>query len=420
MKVLYISADLGIPILGGKGGAVHVRSLVAALSRAGHEVVVAAPTLNKSPWEQPAELDGRLLHLPPSDEVKDAALILKSFNATIDGNANSLSGQVRRILYNQQLEKQLVRKFDSHPPDLIYERCSLFATAGVTLAREINRPLIVELNAPLAREQAAYRGSALNELATTAEQWTLTRADAVVAVSDQVREYAISIGVDPERVHVVPNGVDTSLFHPRRDGVDLPERWRLGAGPILGFVGGLRPWHGVELLPDVLADLLPDFPDLQLVIAGEGPLLSELVNRLEARGVADHAILTGLLPHDQIPHLIRQFDIGLAPYPELHHDFYFSPLKLFEYMACAVPVVAPAVGQISDVVQHDHHGLLYDVHDKNALATACHLLLSDRAKRQTLGANGAELIAQNFTWDRNARRVMHLAGELADYRGVSA
>lgn len=419
VKVLYICADLGIPILGGKGAAVHVRSIVAAMSRAGHEVLVTTPMLNKSPWEMPASLEGLLLHIPPTDETKDAALMLKSFNAAVDGSARALSGEVRRILYNQQLEKRLVRKFDSHPPDFIYERCSLFATAGVTLAREINRPLIIELNAPLSREQSVYRGSALNDLAAKAEQWTLTRADAVVTVSEQVRAYAISIGVQPERVHVIPNGVDTTMFHPTRNGVDPRKRWGIGDGPVLGFVGGLRPWHGVEFLPELLASLLPDFPDLKLVIAGEGPLRRELENRLGKCGVANHTVLTGLIPHDQIPHLIRHFDVALAPYPDLNHEFYFSPLKLFEYMACGVPVVAPALGQMTDVINHEQNGLLYDVNDGNGMASACRSLLTDNALRRDLGANAARLVTRRYTWDRNAQRVVDLAKALASQSGAT-
>lgn len=409
MKVLYISADLGIPVLGGKGGAIHIRSLVAALSRASHDVLLVTPTLNKSPWATPAKLDGQLLHIPPSDEIKDAALALKSFNASISGVAHSLSGQVRRILYNQQLEKRLVRKFDGHPPDLIYERCSMFSTAGVVLAEANDRPLIVELNAPLAKEQAEYRGSALDSLATEAERWALSRADAVIAVSEQVRDYAISVGVHPDRVHVLPNGVDTATFHPRRNGIDPRTRWRIGDGPILGFVGGLKPWHGVEVLPDVLEELLSECPDLKMVIAGDGPLRQDLEDRFFKRGLTKNVVMTGLIPHDQIPHLIRVFDVAVAPYPKLNHDFYFSPLKLFEYMACGVPVVAPAVGQISDVVRDQQNGLLYEAEDIPALTSACGSLLRNSSRAKAMGSEGADYVSKNFTWDRNAARVIEIA-----------
>ena len=182
MKILYLCPDLGVPVLGRKGASVHVRELVAAFGRAGHNVVLAAQVLNKSPWEQPASVDANVLHLRASSHIADVAAALKALNAML-GAENSLPGELRRILYNQELADNLNRRFDGDPPHFIYERASLYGTAGVVLARELNVPHLLELNAPLAVEQAAYRGTGLGELAAQAERWTLSRADAVLTVS---------------------------------------------------------------------------------------------------------------------------------------------------------------------------------------------------------------------------------------------
>src|SRR5207249_11484303 len=147
------------------------------------------------------------------------------------------------------LGPQLKRQFESAPPDFIYERASLYGTAAVTLARELNVPLLVELNAPQAVEQSAYRATGLGELAAQAERWALLQADAVLTVSAPLRDFVLSQGVEPGRVHVVPNGVDATLFQPSPPDPAGRARWGLGNGPVLGFVGGLRPWHGVEALP---------------------------------------------------------------------------------------------------------------------------------------------------------------------------
>ena len=114
MKILYLCTDLGIPVLGHKGASVHVRSLVSALSRAGHTVVLASPLLSKSPWEVPAKLDVSLLHLPPSADTVNAVLSLKAFNESL-GVTNSLPGELRSILYDQELGTQLKRRFESAP-----------------------------------------------------------------------------------------------------------------------------------------------------------------------------------------------------------------------------------------------------------------------------------------------------------------
>src|SRR5438093_13579850 len=175
MKILYLCTDLGVPVLGRKGASVHLRSLVTAFVRAGHSVILAAPLLNKSPWEGPAKLDVSLLHLPPSADIVNAVLALKAFNETL-GVTNSLPGELRRILYNQEIVTPIKRRFEHDPPDFIYERASLYSTAGIALAHELKVPLLVELNAPLAVEQSAYYGgTGLGGLAAQAERWTLVQ-----------------------------------------------------------------------------------------------------------------------------------------------------------------------------------------------------------------------------------------------------
>ena len=411
MKILYLCADLGIPILGYKGASVHVRGLVAALARAGHSVVLAAPVLNKSPWQGPARLEVPLVHLPPSAEAVSAVQALKAFNETL-GTTNSLPGELRRILYNHELETQLKRQFESHPPDFIYERASLYAIAGVSLARTLDVPLLVELNAPLAVEQSTYRATGLGELAAQAERWMLVRADAVLVVSAPLRNHVVSLGAEPSRVHVFPNGVDAALFQPGPPDLRVRARWALGEGPVLGFVGGLRPWHGVELLPQLLERLVQRSQNLRLVIVGDGPLRGQLERDLQARGLTRSVVFTGSLPHEEVAELLRQFDVALAPYPRPKHPFYFSPLKLFEYMACGIPVVAAELEQIAAVVRDGETGLLYSPGELDALTAACGRLLADPALRHRLGQAAAKGIHGRYTWDHNAARVIEIARSL--------
>ena len=411
MKILYLSSDLGIPVLGQKGASVHLRGLVTAFVRAGHSVVLAAPLLNKSPWEGPAKLDVSLLHLPPSADIVNAVLALKSFNEML-GVANPLPGELRRILYNQEIVTPIKRRFEHDPPDFIYERASLYSTAGVALAHELNVLLVVELNAPLAVEQSAYRATGLGELAAQAERWALLQADAVLTVSAPLRDYVVSLGVELGRVQVVPNGVDATLFHPAPPEPSIRARWGLGNGPVLGFVGGLRRWHGVEALPTLLERLVQRYRGLRLVIVGDGPLRGELEHTLKERGLTRSVVFTGSLPHEEVADLIRQFDVALAPYSKPEHAFYFSPLKLFEYMACGVPVVAAALGQIAEIVRDGETGLLYPPDELDALTAACDRLLADPALRQRLGQAAAKEVHGLYTWDRNAARVVELTRAL--------
>lgn len=417
MKILYLCTDLGIPVLGQKGAAVHVREMATSFERAGHRTILATPQLNKSPWEDLVPFAGTLLHVPPGPETAAAILAFKEYNDSL-GIENTLPGELRRILHDREVVPKLRMKFGNHRPDFVYERASLYATAGVHLARDLECPLILELNSPLALEQTTYRATGLGELAERAERWTLRRADAVLTVSGVLREYVISLGVEPKRVHVIPNGVNPELFRPGTPDPEVRARWGLGDGPILGFVGGLRPWHGVETLPALLENLSRRHTDAQLVIAGDGPLRGELERDLRERGLSGHAVFTGWMTHEDVAPLIQTFDIALAPYPRAEHDFYFSPLKLFEYMACGIPVVATDLGQISEVVRDGETGLLCPPGEHGALVDACDRLLRDPQLGSRLGKAAANEVRNHYTWDRNAARVAALAGSLIAGRRV--
>ncbi|HYX92276.1 MAG TPA: glycosyltransferase family 4 protein, partial [Myxococcaceae bacterium] len=210
LRILYLSTDLGIPVLGRKGASVHVRSMVQAFARAGHQVVVASPLLNKSPWEEPAKLGVPCLHLPPGEDTQKAVLALRTFAEGL-GLEGSFPGELRRILHNQELAAVLQHRFEGEPPDFIYERAALYGISGAAVARHLGRPLLLELNAPLAVEQATYRGTGFGDLAQRAERHMLSQADAVLTVSAPLREYVLGLGVPPSRVHVIPNGIDPAL-----------------------------------------------------------------------------------------------------------------------------------------------------------------------------------------------------------------
>jgi glycosyltransferase involved in cell wall biosynthesis len=411
LKILYLCPDLGVPILGSKGASAHVRGLVRALNTAGHSLVVAAPLLSKTAWQAPASLRAPVWHVPPGTGIRRAVAALRGFAVTLGADA-SFTGEVRRILYDHELLARLRRRFEQDRPDAIYERAALHATAGVALARELGIPHLLELNAPLSLEQTTYRGTGFGKLASEAERWTLTRTHAVLAVSGTLGQYALSLGVEPHRVHVLPNGVDEGLFQPGPPDRVTRARWALDTGPVLGFVGGLRPWHGVEALPLLLARIRARHPRVRLVVVGDGPLLAELVSSLRQAGLLEHVVFTGSLPQDEVAALIRQFDVALAPYAEVDHPFYFSPLKIFEYMACGIPPVAAGLGQIREVVRDGETGLLYPAGDDDAFAAACTRLLSDDDLRQRMGKAAAREVRGRYTWQRNAERVVEIARTL--------
>jgi glycosyltransferase involved in cell wall biosynthesis len=376
VRIAYLSADFGVPVFGDKGASVHVRELSRALHAIGNDVLIITP---RADGRRPAGFDVPVHAVPAGPAAQE------------------------RRRYAPMLHRRALPVLRAFRPDAIYERYSLFATAGTTLARDLGVPHVLEVNAPLADEHAAYRERADADDARRVERRLMRAADRVVAVSPAIERWLLSIGA--ERVTVLPNGVDPDRFRPL-DAAGVAVRAALGAErrPVVGFVGSLKPWHDVATLVRALA-LLDDRRPALLVV-GAGPGRERLA--AEAARCRVEAIFTGALPHQRVPAHLAAFDVAVAPYAA-DDGFYFSPLKLVEYLAAARPVVAADVGEIRHCVRPGMTGSLYAPGDVAGLAAAIRALLADRRRAAVLGAAGRMHVRADHTWEGNARAVGAIA-----------
>jgi glycosyltransferase involved in cell wall biosynthesis len=167
--------------------------------------------------------------------------------------------------------------------------------------------------------------------------------------------------------------------------------------PLAALSGRLRPWHGASTVAEAWRRLGRDAPPLLVIGDGDGR------EELEAAG----ATVTGFVPHDAVPGLLSQANIGLVPYAADAPD-YFSPIKLFEYLAAGLAVIAADIPGVRDVTG-TAAALLVDAGDADGLAAAVARLASDGALRSELGLNGQALVAEAHTWQHRARRVLDIA-----------
>ena len=400
MRIAYLSADYGIPVLGGKGGSVHIRELIAALVAEGHEVTLYCTRLG----------DGALARIPARivEVAKPAgsqAMTINAGNGAQPEMSERLTKERGWMARARALERQVIADHDERPFDMVYERYSLWSRAGVRIAQRTGLPLTVEVNAPLLSEAQAYREIAAIDDARAIESDVLTNADAIIAVSEGVKSYCVEGGARPERVHVVPNAVDTKAFSPETPPAAVPGR---GAGPVIGFVGGLKPWHGLQELLAAFRNISVQHPDARLLIVGDGPMRGWIEGFAAGTDLAERIHITGWVAHADLPSLITAIDIATAPYPKLD-SFYFSPLKLFEYMAAGRSIVASRIGQIDTIVEDGANGLLVAPGDVDELTNALDRLLHDSGLRAAIGES-ARNTAARYTWRQNARRIAGLAG----------
>jgi glycosyltransferase involved in cell wall biosynthesis len=411
MKIAYLCADRGIPVLGDKGASVHVREFVSALAGLGHEVTLLCAERGSGNACQPVQL----IELPPDenpDEIAEESARLDIRSEATDG---MMQRELGKLAYDRKLTARVLTALDQAGvrPDLLYERYALFHRAGGQLASALNIPHMLEVNAPLAEEQERFRGLRLKALANESEAETLCRSDHIIAVSAAVREHALSLGASVERVTVLPNGVDSRRFHPEVDGRPVRERHELVGRPVIGFIGSLKPWHGLDFLVDGFGDIVARRPDTALLVVGEGPGLAGLRAWVAHDRLERQVILTGRVPHADIPGHLAAMDLTVAPYTA-QDGFYFSPLKVVESLAAGRPVVAPQLGQLIDLVQDGVTGVLYPPGDREAFVERLLELLNDPLRLQIMGRAAATAACKDFGWDKTAHRVTEIMMRLCE------
>ncbi|MFJ4036765.1 glycosyltransferase family 4 protein [Microbacterium sp. NPDC090007] len=360
MRVAYLVADPGIPVFGTKGASVHVQEIVRALRARGDDVTVYATRRGDA--------------VP--DDLADVRIVEERVRGT---GAQQREHGIRRAV------DALVDAIAREGCDLVYERFSLFSAGGADVAERLGVPVVLEVNAPLVDEQRLHRDLVDEEGAVALAGRALRSADVVACVSAPVAEWARANGATNPLV--VPNGVNTDRVRPplvrRADDTT----------PTVGFVGTLKPWHGVDVLVEAMADIRRRGLHARLLIVGDGPQREELERHARRRGV--DAAFTGAVAPQDIPEVLMRLDVGAAPYRAA--DDYFSPLKAYEYLAAGLPVVGSRVGQLADIVRHGRTGLLVTPGDARALADALQLLLddpvlcrrmADEARRQAVAAHG--------------------------------
>ena len=362
-------------MLGHKGASVHVREMARALHGLGADVIVASSRVQDEGASLTAGV--AVCEIPPVVPLRlsEAAL------------AGAVADQRARVL-------DLCRDIR---PDVVYERFALFSDAGVRAARRLGIPHLLEVNSPLRAEARRWRTLPHEQIAEKMEREVCRDTRRILCVSAGVAT-AIAGWALPAKVEVLPNAIAPRLF-------EEPAALAGHDVPTIGFAGSLKPWHGIETMLDAAVAVVGARPVVRFEIVGDGPLLGAV---RESGLVPRHVTLHGAVDHDRAAALIRTWDIGLAPY-DYQPGFYFSPLKVLEYMAAGICPVASDQGQIRSLLGGGSRGVLVAPNDHEALTSALLDLLDDRPRIAELARAARGYVLARHTWERNASRVLELA-----------
>ncbi len=365
LRLLYVALDQTVP--GTLGGSVHVQAVAEGLARLGHEVHVA--TRRGGPW--------------PAGSVAWHEL-------------SAPFGQPALRWTRRPAVARLARTVNAQ---VVIERYYNFGGEGVLAARALGVPAVLEVNAPVIDYPGSLKGRLDRALLIRPMQRWRERLCRLTDLFVTPSRAILPEWIDAARVLEIEWGADVVAFAPGAPGgapVDRdPDR------VVCVFAGAFRAWHGAPLLARALARRHAA-GDARFggLFVGDGP------ERAEAERVAagvPRVIFRGALPHSAVPGIFAQADIGVAPFDATRHaplglGFFWSPLKIFEYMAAGLPVVAPALPRLQRLVEHGREGWLYDPDDPDGLERALVTLADDAHLRRRLGAAARARVVRDFSW----------------------
>jgi glycosyltransferase involved in cell wall biosynthesis len=400
MRILHLCDSLNPAGLGGYESIIHYLSKTMASE--GHESFAAT----QSPYRNSPEsvkrehytifhLEGNLLearkwefYALPEDERAEA--VEKLFKSTdIIQNVDILTDQLERLI--RKIQPDIIH---AHSTYVIFNRVLSRLKSNLRLkiptiiaVHGFPKPLIL----PDGKETTDFE-----------ELFSAFAFDLCIAVSEKVAE-SIREHLEPEfhdRIRTIYSGIDLSVFRPMPD---LEKQWDLA------FMGRLETMKSVDLFPEMLALLKPKFPELTMLMTGEGSLKDKLFEEFENRSVSPMVDYQGVVEVEEVPVLINKSKIFL--YPSRREPF---GLSIVEAMACGVPVITTNVFGPKEIVRHNYDGIAVPPDDAKALVNAVVTLLSDEELRKRIAQNALNTVAERYDIREHARDLVTIYQDMID------
>jgi glycosyltransferase involved in cell wall biosynthesis len=343
---------------------------------------------------------------------------------TVDTNAPCMTlptlgrGVLRALTFQLSLAAALIALVLRKRIKCLYVRHSGLLVAPTVMGALFRLPVVLEINGLVSEELPLLRPGrgtrAMCALVGLIERLNFRFATSFVVVTPNLKQVLVQeFGVSPARVRVVPNGANITRFHPCRA---EDARRQLGLrqeGPVVGFVGNLQPWHGVDVLVEAAPHVLSNLPQALFLVVGDGPERGSLEQRVAELGIASRFVFTGAVPYARVPLYMAAFDVCAAPFPESARNSRIggSPLKVLEYAACGQPVVISSALPIFHEIAEAGAGLTVRPNDPRALARALVEILRDPLGKEQMGKRAREYAVARGSWAHAARAVEGVIAE---------
>lgn len=386
MRILYLALDIRLDEV--SGDAIHVHEATRALTAIGASVDLVVPSIEGK----------RQSH----EGLQKAGVRIHSITA---------KGDVQVALACRKIAAEVKAQ-------VIYER-RYSPKIAAAVSRATRLPFLVEVNGLPDVEIAALGRFAKGSKAVKAVKSRLrkslyARASRVVAVTPGIATLLQArYDIPGEKVVILPNAADTEAFRPG-DRTAAKKALHLPANaPVIGFVGTLYPWHGLQYLIEAAPAIVRAHPDALFLIVGDGPQRAELEARVMAARLAANFRFTGRVDHERVPEHITASDVcvSLIDAERYSEKYGFSPLKLYEYLACGCPVVATRTAGF-DILETFECGALVNPRDPREVSRTILEMLHDPPALEAMGKRGRRLAEEQYSWKSVATRLLAVMKEV--------
>jgi glycosyltransferase involved in cell wall biosynthesis len=386
MKILYHHRTMGD---GAEG--IHITEIVNAFRESGHEVMVICPSAAR-----------RETGLEASHAKKvHSGRVFRTFIK-----------QSAELIYNSITYTRALWGIWKFKPEFIYERYTPLNFGGVLAAKRSGIPLILEVNATYAGRLGCDIEMAYPGVAKWAERKVLQWADGIVVVSGPLKECVMDRVGDPTKISITPNAINLrkiSQIDPNFERQRIRQKYGIVQDFVVGFVGSMRRWHGLDFLADCIPKILEHHPDTHFLLVGTGEMEAELREIVAQQGLAANVTITGAVKHDDVYPLIAAMDIGVSP----DTPPYASPMKLLEYMALGAVPIAPDYLPIREIIDDGQTGLVFEPRNPDRFAGSILRLAKDDSMRARLSNAARTEVIQRRNWARNAAEILDLVSRVA-------
>ena len=371
---------------------VHIREIIQAFRRLGHEVEVIALADAEKPQQD------------ASAEATES--VWKKIALRVP-----LAYELMQLAYNAVATPWLVWRIWRGRVDFIYERYSVLNFAGVLAAKLTRCPIVLEVNSPFAIEQVEEKEIRAARFSAWMERHICNAATKAIVVSGPLRDIMIRSGVEAQRLVVMHNGVNVEHLNSGPSHEELRTSLGLQGKTVIGFTGWFRKWHGLEFLVEAFAKARLAERNAALLLVGDGPAMADVKERVETHGLNDAVVLAGPVAHENIAPYLRAFDIAVQPAA----NAYCCPMKILEYMGLGKAIVAPRQDNITELLGEGHEGELFTPGDVHALGEALRKLVENPAERSRLGTQALRSVYQRgLLWTNNAEASVRLVRRPCD------